>query len=57
MRRLVMVILVLAFLLVTAAPALAVHSGCVQEAEPRTDHAAFGCEQMPPPPVEPPGRS
>lgn len=57
MKRVVMVFLVLTFLLVAAAPAFAVHSGCVQEAEPRTEHASFGCDQMPPPPVDPPGRS
>lgn len=57
MKRVVMVFLVLTFLLVAAAPAFAVHSGCFQEAGERTEHASFGCEQMPPPPVTPPGRS
>lgn len=56
MKRLAMACLLLMLLLVLAAPAGAVHSGCVNEAEDRTDHASEGCDQMPPPPTDPPGR-
>lgn len=52
-----LIVLVLTPGLLPAWRAWSVHRGCPAEAQPRTDHADFGCDQLPPPPVAPPGRS